>query len=187
MSPVSAMCAGSWTRTGCAGRASRCRTSRESVRKTCRIPLFCRVNRLLDQPTHCLGSLMRLVLAWLVMLIVSVVNGIARDIGYGSDLDPLLAQQLSTLYGMTLLGVVIAAYTWRWPFAGRAAAWRAGLLWLAMTVAFEFLFFHYVTGHSWSELLANYNLAAGRPGMVLLASIGMAPALCDTLFRRLRP
>jgi len=29
---------------------------------------------------------------------------------------------------------------------------------LALTVAFEFLFFHYVGGRSWSKLLANYNL-----------------------------
>jgi hypothetical protein len=130
--------------------------------------------------------MMRLVLAWLVMLIVAVLNGIARDVGYGRDLDPQSAQQLSTLYGMTLLSVVIAVYAWRWPFAGRAAAWQAGLLWVAMTVAFEFLFFHYVTGHPWAELLDNYNLAAGRLWTLLLAWIAIAPAIFHSLFARLR-
>lgn len=128
----------------------------------------------------------RLVFAWLAMLVVSVLNGIARDIGYGRDLDPLFAQQLSTLYGITLLGMVIAAYAWRWPFAGMAGAWRAGLLWVAMTVAFEFLFFHYVAGHPWAELLANYNLAAGRLWVVLLAWVAIAPAVFHGLFTRLR-
>lgn len=130
--------------------------------------------------------MIRLVLAWLVMLVVSVLNGIARDVGYGKHLDPLLAQQLSTVYGMTLLGVVIGVYGWRWPFAGSAAAWRAGILWLAMTVAFEFLFFHYVTGHSWSELLANYDLAAGRLWVLLLAWIGVAPAVFQRLWAKRR-
>ena len=71
----------------------------------------------------------RLLLAWLVMLAVSVLNGIARDAGYGRELEPLVAHQLSTIYGMTLLGGVIGAYAWRWPFASAAAAWRAGRLW----------------------------------------------------------
>lgn len=87
---------------------------------------------------------------------------------------------------MTLLGVVIGAYAWRWPFAGSAAAWRAGILWLAMTVAFEFLFFHYVTGHSWSELLANYDLAAGRLWVLLLAWIAVAPAVFQRLWAKRR-
>lgn len=129
---------------------------------------------------------MRLFLAWLAMLLVSVLNGIARDAGYGRNLDPLFAQQLSTLYGMTMLGMVIAAYSWRWPFGSAAAAGRAGLLWVVMTVAFEFLFFHYITGHPWAELLANYNLAAGRLWVLLLAWIAVAPAVFHSLFTRLR-
>ena len=130
------------------------------------------------------GGTVRLLLAWLVMLVVSVLNGIARDVGYGRELDPLVAHQLSTLYGMTLLGVVIGAYAWRWPFASAAEAWRAGCLWLALTVAFEFIFFRYVTGHSWSELLANYDLAAGRLWPLLLLWIALAPAVFRRLWRR---
>lgn len=130
------------------------------------------------------GGTVRLLLAWLVMLGVSVLNGIARDAGYGRELEPLVAHQLSTIYGMTLLGGVIGAYAWRWPFASAAAAWRAGCLWLALTVAFEFIFFRYVTGHSWSELLANYDLAAGRLWPLLLLWIALAPEVFRRLCRR---
>ncbi|NJD25432.1 MAG: hypothetical protein FIB06_08490 [Betaproteobacteria bacterium] len=129
---------------------------------------------------------MRLLFAWLVMLLVSVLNGIARDVGYGQGLDPLRAHQLSTLYGMTLLGVVIAVYARRWPFPSVASAWRAGLLWLALTVAFEFLFFHYITGHAWAELRANYDLAAGRLWPLLLLWIAVAPACFRWLWRHCR-
>ena len=130
------------------------------------------------------GGTVRLLLAWLVMLVVSVLNGIARDAGYGRELEPLVAHQLSTLYGMTLLGVVSGAYAWRWPFASAAAAWRAGALWLALTVAFEFIFFHYVTGHSLEELLANYDLSAGRLWPLLLLWIALAPEVFRRLWRR---
>jgi hypothetical protein len=42
-------------------------------------------------------------------------------------------------------------------------------------VAFEFLFFHFVGGHSWSELLANYNIFAGRVWVVVLLWVAAAP------------
>ena len=44
-----------------------------------------------------------------------------------------------------------------------------GAAWVVLTVIFEFGFGHYVDGKSWSELLENYNLPAGRhqvPGSV---------------------
>jgi hypothetical protein len=37
-----------------------------------------------------------------------------------------------------------------------------GFMWLGLTVALEFLFFHYVMGHPWSRLLHDYNVFAGR-------------------------
>lgn len=128
----------------------------------------------------------RLVAAWLVMLVIAVLNGAAREMGYGRGLDPLLAQQLSTLYGMTMLGVVMGIYAWRWPFSTTESALRAGILWLTLTVAFEFLFFHYVAGHSWAELAANYDLAAGRLWPLLLAWITVAPALFRYLWKQLQ-
>jgi hypothetical protein len=45
---------------------------------------------------------------------------------------------------------------------------------MALTIAFEFLFFHFVGGHPWSELLANYNLAGGRGWVLLLVWVGVA-------------
>jgi hypothetical protein len=44
-----------------------------------------------------------------------------------------------------------------------------------MTVAFEFGFGHYVAGHSWSLLLADYNLLAGRVWSLFLIWITIVP------------
>jgi hypothetical protein len=46
-----------------------------------------------------------------------------------------------------------------------------------MTIAFEFGFGHYVAGHSWSRLLADYNLANGRVWSLFLAWIAVLPYL----------
>jgi hypothetical protein len=121
-------------------------------------------------------------LAWLVMLLVSIANGGARDLLYGRHLDPLAAHQLSTLIGMGLLGVVMWVFLQRWPTGSARAALRVGLFWMALTVAFECLFFHYAMGHPWSVVLANYDLAGGRIWVLLLLWVALAP----WLFHRLR-
>ena len=37
-----------------------------------------------------------------------------------------------------------------------------GFNWLILTVIFEFLFGHYVMGHTWERLLQDYNIFKGR-------------------------
>ena len=44
-----------------------------------------------------------------------------------------------------------------------------------MTLAFEFLFGHYVAGHSWSRLIADYNILEGRVWSLFLVWIAVLP------------
>jgi hypothetical protein len=114
-------------------------------------------------------------IAWFAMLLVSVANGALRQFTFGKYLDERSAHQISSVIGIFLLGIVIRAYVRRYPPTSGRQALLIGLLWMALTVAFEFLFFHYVGGRSWSELLANYNLFEGRVWVVVLAWVAIAP------------
>ena len=114
-------------------------------------------------------------IAWFVMLLVSVVNGALRQFTFGKYVDETSAHQISTVIGIFLLGIVIWAYVRRYPPSSGLQALWIGLLWMGLTVAFEFLFFHYVDGRSWSELLANYNLFEGRVWVAVLAWVAIAP------------
>jgi len=114
-------------------------------------------------------------LAWFLMLLASVANGAIRDFTYGKRVDELTAHQLSTVSSVLLLGIVIWGFVRLYPPASGRQAISIGLLWLALTVAFEFLFFHYVGGHSWAELLGNYNVLKGRVWVVVLAWVAIAP------------
>ncbi len=114
-------------------------------------------------------------IAWFVMLLVSIANGAVRDFTYGKHMDELTAHQLSTVSGVLLLGIVIWGFLRLYPPSSSREAVSIGLLWMALTVAFEFLFFHYVAGHSWSELLANYNVLKGRVWVVVLVWVTIAP------------
>jgi len=129
-------------------------------------------------------SLRSLLVTWLTMLAVSMANGALREFVYAPYLNAAAAQQLSTLVGALLLGIVIHRHARRHPFPSARAAFASGLLWVALTIAFEFLFFHYVGGHSWSALLANYDLSAGRLWPLLLLWIGLAPVLFSLIKMR---
>lgn len=119
----------------------------------------------------------RYLYAWLALLAVAMVNGALREFTYGKYVSELSAHQLSCLTGILLFAVVIHQYVRRWPFASARQALGVGLFWMLLTVAFEFLFFHYVGGHSWDALLANYNLSAGRLWPLILLWVAFAPYL----------
>lgn len=117
----------------------------------------------------------RNILIWFVMLLVSIANGFLRDFTYGKYLSELHAHQLSTVIGVVLLGLVIDVFVKFWPPASARQALLIGFFWMALTVTFEFLFFHFVAGHPWSAMLANYDLMNGRVWVLLLAWIAIAP------------
>ena len=125
-------------------------------------------------------------LAWLPMVLSAIINGAARYFLYGKKMTELRAHQVSTVLGAILLGVyiwVVILYL-RPGNAGQAIG--AGLLWLILTVAFEFIFVRLVAGHSWVRLFGDYNIFAGRLWAPLLVWITLAPYLFYRLTDSLR-
>jgi hypothetical protein len=117
----------------------------------------------------------RYVLAWLPMVLIAILNGALREAWYGKSLGELCAHQLSTLTGAVLFALYIWALSRLWPLESGRWALAVGVMWLAMTVCFEFLFGHYVVGHSWRRLCQDYNLCAGRVWALLLLWVTIAP------------
>jgi hypothetical protein len=112
---------------------------------------------------------------WLILAVVAIANGILRQATYGRHMSDLAAHQFSTLTGILLTGGVVWALNRLWPIHSANAAWIIGVCWLLMTVVFEFGFGHYVAGHSWSRLCADYNLLEGRVWSLFLAWITVLP------------
>jgi hypothetical protein len=113
--------------------------------------------------------------AWLPMVPIAIVNGTVRQACYGRYMTELAAHQLSTASGLVLLGAYIWLVMRRWPPTGGGQALSIGFLWLTLTLAFEFLFGHYVAGHTWARLFADYNLLAGRVWILIPLGVGLAP------------
>ena len=89
----------------------------------------------------------------------------------------LTANQISGATLVLLLAAYFRALDGRWPIASARQAAAIGGTWVALTVAFEFLFGHFVDGESWSELLENYDLAAGQLWILVLVWIGAGPSV----------
>ena len=124
------------------------------------------------------------VLGWFVLLVVAVINGALCDALYKSATGDHAAHQISTLTGILLFGIVIWAMTRRWQIVSSAQAWKIGIMWVVMTVCFEFGFFHFVGGKPWSELLDAYNVFAGQVWVFLLIWVLIAPYVFYRFGRR---
>src|SRR3972149_379025 len=133
----------------------------------------------MDRELFCL-LMLKYVLAWIPMVLIAIANGALREATYGKLMSELQAHQISTLSGLLLFSayIWIVIRTWR-PDTSKQAI-TVGLIWLVLTVAFEFLFGHYVVGHPWSKLLYDYNVFSGRVWVVVLIWVTVAP---DVFYR----
>lgn len=124
---------------------------------------------------------MRWAVAWVPLVFIMIINGVAREKLYGPRLTELQAHQASTVTA----AVLYALYVWLLfgflRLETAMDAWRLGLVWLGLTVAFEFAFGRYVAGHTWSRLLADYDLRAGRVWSLFLAWVLVAPRIVFAL------
>ena len=115
------------------------------------------------------------ILAWLPMVLIAIANGALREGWYGKYLGELQAHQISVVSGVLLFGVYIWTVIRMWRPESTGHALGIGLMWLVLTVTFEFVFGHYVRGISWSTLLHDYNLFSGRLWVVVLVWVTVGP------------
>jgi len=113
--------------------------------------------------------------AWLGLVILAIINGTLREKAYGQFMDELTAHQLSTAIGLILFSSYIWFLTGKFRIESSKQAISIGGMWLCMTVLFEFVFGHYVMGHSWNRLFHDYNLLKGRIWILILIWTASAP------------
>ncbi len=119
----------------------------------------------------------RALVSWFALAFLMIVNGAAREALVEGVVDPLVAHQISSVFGIVII-LVASSLLVPWIGAVTPSAQIAlGLVWLLCTVAFEFAFGHWVAGHSLEVLLADYDLASGRLWPLVLIATASAPWL----------
>jgi hypothetical protein len=115
---------------------------------------------------------------WCVLLVIASINGALREVVLIPRTGDVVGRIISTL----LLSAFIVILTWLtigWIGPGTAnQAWLVGIVWVLLTLAFEFLAGHYLFHNSWSSLLADYNVLRGRIWLLVLIATAVAPRLC---------
>ena len=115
-------------------------------------------------------------LLWLPMIALAFVNAALREIVLIKHYNELRAHQLSTI---TLI-IFCAVYVWfvspGLKIQSSKQALLIGLVWMLLTVAFEFVLGR-LTHKSWEYLFANYNLLAGRIWAVFLVCLLLMPLM----------
>ena len=118
---------------------------------------------------------LRATAVWVLILLFAVLNGAVRE----GLLIPRLGETAARALSTVILSLLVLASTWFTiprigPPSSREAL-KIGLLWLVLTLGFEFLFGHYVFGNSWSMLLEDYNLSRGRIWILVPVLVLVAP------------
>lgn len=120
-------------------------------------------------------SILRLCVPWLLILLLAFANGALREL----LLLPWLGYPWALLLSGLLLGACVVLVTWfslaAMKLENAAQAFAVGVVWLALTLVFEFTFGRLVQGKPWSELLDAYTFARGNLWPLVLLVILLSP------------
>ena len=120
---------------------------------------------------------LRALAVWVLVLVIAILNGAIRE----GILRPAWGTRVAHVVSTVSLSILILIAAWMTgPFARyptTAAAWGVGVLWVVLTLGFEFLGGHFLFGKTWEVLLADYDLVQGRIWPLVLVVTLIAPVL----------
>ena len=114
---------------------------------------------------------------WALLAFLMSLNGIFRETVLASLFRRGIADLFSAILGIAIILGTTGTFFRAFPEWRRTNPLRLAAIWTALTIAFEFIFGHYVDRKSWSELAANYQVWEGRLWPLVLLSLVLAPFL----------
>ena len=121
-----------------------------------------------------LALYVKAVALWCGFVAIAAAGAAVREAYLITALGEHRAHQLATLLVCGLVLVAIVGFV-RFMAVSRRLAVRIALLWLGLSVWFEFPFGRYVLGIPWARLLVDYDVSAGRLNGLLLLTQLVAP------------
>ena len=118
---------------------------------------------------------------WVLFVFLAIINGISRGF-YEPYTGALLAHQISSIILSTVIFAVTYAFLKYSGISGTPLQFiYVGLMWVSLTLSIEFLFGHFVIGHSWEPLLHDYNFLEGRIWLLVLIVTAISPWLANRM------
>jgi hypothetical protein len=113
--------------------------------------------------------------AWFGLVVLGLLNATIRQVVYARYVSELAGHQISTLTLAVLVGLYAWALSGFLKLSSPGEAIGVGLMWMVLTIVFEFALGRYVVGDSWGTLLRAYNLLEGRVWGLFVLWVGVAP------------
>lgn len=114
---------------------------------------------------------LRALAIWFALIAAEFVHGIMRALFLVPYVGDFRARQIGVFTGSVLIILVVCIFI-RWLHASDTKSLiLVGVLWLVLTLAFEFSFGHFVFGRSWGDLASDYDVSQGGLlafGMIVL-------------------
>jgi hypothetical protein len=128
-------------------------------------------------------AIIRKVLFWIPLTFIGFLNGFFRGWVLTYFLSDFHARQISSL----LMVIWVFLYT-KFIFGKLEVrkvfdAWLTGIVWLLLTMTFEFGLGYFVLGLTMEVMVSDYNLLEGRFWSLVLMAILVIPALYFTVLR----
>ena len=119
----------------------------------------------------------RALLAWLILIAVEILHGTVRAIFLVPVVGDFRSRQIGVFSGSILiLAVAYVLFPWLHTTDKRSLI-SVGVLWVVLTVAFEFSLGHFVFGRTWEGLASDYNFLQGGLLLIGMAVLLFAPLI----------
>ena len=105
--------------------------------------------------------MVRAVIVWLLIMLLESIHGTLRTLYLEPWLGSFRARQVSVFTGCVIILAVTLIFV-RWMNAtSRAALIRIGVVWVILTLIFEFAVVGPMLGLSWNRMMEDYDLSRG--------------------------
>jgi hypothetical protein len=120
---------------------------------------------------------------WIILAVSAILVATFRNGVLLPQFGEQTAHQIGTLLFLIVQFLIIYFFIKQVKLREIKKAVLIGIFWLILTVCFEFLFGHYVIGHPWEKLFADYNIFKGRIWVLVLINNVVAPFISSNLIK----
>jgi hypothetical protein len=120
---------------------------------------------------------------WVVLAISAIIVAFFRNGVLLPQFGEQTAHQIGTLIFLAVQFLIIYFFIKKLKLKETRTTLSIGIFWLTLTIIFEFLFGHYVIGHQWEKIFADYNILKGRLWVLVLINNVIAPIICSKLIK----
>lgn len=113
---------------------------------------------------------------WFPMLVIAILNGMLREFFLLKAMSSSPAHQLSTITLLLFFAIYIFLLSLKFPLSSAHRAWQVGLMWMAMTLVFEFGF-GALRGRTLQEMIGDYNIIKGKIWVLIPIWVAVAPRI----------